>query len=394
MLRAVSLESTWGIDKYQPDDKTMIAENLQPSRTAGGMYERGSSTSAELYLDDSGLRQLNRLLDPIEPESGLMKISKSSHDKTSFWEMNIDREIVQESLVSAAILGDLPAMEFLLDNQASIHTRSRGYSPIEGAIIYRNLASVEFLLHNGAIAESSETFCWALLYLGGGDEPIVRALLENRADSNVIYAGRRSHRDLLSRLPAYSAVPVVKLLVHWGIFVHEPECQFGTPLMIALVLRDAATVLCLLEHGANPNWKTQSTSAEIPNYRHRIRSPLEAAIIAGGLNNLRLLTEYGARSYQPDVLAFAKRIFRMKDQWGYLYDDMYDDQDGFTRILQYLSNGSPDAQPEEKQNLGPNLFYSPEYPYASPTELAALSAEWASWGSDIITNKRISDTFP
>ena len=359
----------------------MIAENLQPSRTAGGMYERGSSTSAELYLDDSALRQLNRLLDPIEPESGLMKISKSSHDKTSFWEMNIDREIVQESLVSAAILGDIPTMKFLLCNQADINARSRGYSPIEGAIIYRNLASVAFLLRNGAIAESSKTFCWALLFLAGDHEPILRALLRYGANQIAIYSNRTSQPNLLFRSPIYPVVPDVKYLIHWGKYVDESDCQFGTHLMIALVYRNSALILYLLEHGANPNWKTQSTSAEIPNYRHRIRSPLEAAIIAGDLSNLRLLSEYGARSYQPDVVAFAKRILRMKDQWGYLYDDMYDDQDGFTKVIQYLSNESPDVQAEEKQNLGSDLFSSLEFLYALSAELAALSPR-TSWGSD------------
>jgi ankyrin repeat protein len=156
----------------------------------------------------------------------------------------------QESLVSAAELGDLKALRRLLDSGISPESRKGQWSALNRAVVFGQVEAVEALLNAGANINA-----------------------HNPRIGSAVYLAATARRDeLLARLLDRGAEPNVT--PDWGL----------TPLMVGALQGNLAAISLLLEHGADPARRNPAG-----------RSALDLARDAGHAEAARAIEKHLAR---------------------------------------------------------------------------------------------------
>ncbi|KXT07429.1 hypothetical protein AC578_545 [Pseudocercospora eumusae] len=221
-----------------------------------------------------------------------MARSDSSSSAASANELSSD-------LYMAACVGDISTMQIALDEGASINSsvlvpgvfeafkpaKPGHLSALAGAASYGNLATVQYLVANGAEVNACSQRCASSPLhqaIRRNNTAIVRFLLEHGADINlenayratpVMYACKYSGPELLKLLLQYKPdltkrsfiggsaihwsiwpgkVEMTELLLKAGADPCEPMPDGNGPLHCAIVAGSARMVKTLLKYGANP----------------------------------------------------------------------------------------------------------------------------------------------
>lgn len=166
----------------------------------------------------------------------------------------------ESPLFIAVEMGDEDIVELLLGYSADVDIKNlQDQSPLHVAAEF-SLDIVRILLNEGAYVNEPDTYGETALFIAveAGDEEIVQALLECRADPNV--------KNLKNQSPLHVAakfsVRIVRMLLQAGAFVDELNNEDKTPLRIAVDRLNMDIIHELLEYKPDVN-NTGNVSAFI-----------------------------------------------------------------------------------------------------------------------------------
>ena len=217
--------------------------------------------------------------------------------------------------------GDIPAIQKkLLDDPTYIHERDfLGNTPLLNAIASENLELVRLFLKHGADpdveVDDGYTCLLTAIESETGDDPtqIVAELI--RAGAN-IHANGINGWTPLHMAAARGQFEKARLLIEAGADVNRRKEIDGeeTPLMEAAFVGHPATVILLLEHGADPSMRDTIND----------RTPLEIA-------------RYVAKGADPDVIEVLRRENIQID-----HDELFGDMDLPPEQLEILKQSMQD----------------------------------------------------
>ena len=149
----------------------------------------------------------------------------------------LPRQEIEQSLVSAAQVGDLPSVQRLLARGANASAEDfQGYTPLMFAAFRGDCPMMQALLDAGADPNALTEGGHSALGIaaGWGREPAVELLLR-RGARVIVGNGERGHEPpLVSAARSGMASPrILELLIEAGANVNEPDDEGTTPLMAA-----------------------------------------------------------------------------------------------------------------------------------------------------------------
>ena len=210
----------------------------------------------------------------------------------------------RRELLHAAALGDLAAVEELLDAGADPNARAmdpRGRTALILAALGGHADVVDALLAKGAGVDERDrggltALCWAAMR---GRTQVAKRLLSKGADVNALDNGGAS--PLLYAVGTHNADMVDILFKHEADLEVESRGNMMTPLLLAIEHHDVEIIGLLLENGADVNHANQD----------RV-SPLIAAAQKGQVDVAEMLLSRGANRGWKDknnatALKIAKR---------------------------------------------------------------------------------------
>lgn len=188
------------------------------------------------------------------------------------------------ALILAASVGDVEAMQLLLENGADVN--SSGYdqrTALHWASERGKETAVKLLVDRGADIEA-ETYRWtaSLLAAKNGHLDIMKLLVENGAN---VQADDYHQRTTLHWIAKYGSAAAVRLLADKGANVNASDCWGKTALMWAIENQQTETVRKLLEIGADVEAKAL----------HNVTA-LHMAVFLGHESSVRNLLEQGANA--------------------------------------------------------------------------------------------------
>ncbi len=214
------------------------------------------------------------------------------------------RELVKESdnagntpLHHAAGFGTIATIKFLIDNGADVNAKNRlGSTPLHWAV--SDLEKVKLLLDRGAAIDAKSDDGKTPLYLAASQrnsDAVLRLLLEKGADVNLATLNGRTP---LMAAAGGGQVPAIKLLVEKKANVKIASGTGSTALMDAVASKNAGAVRLLIENGADVNARTK-----------RRQSSLGAAAMAGNEEIVRLLLDHGAQVNVQDERGYSPLMY-------------------------------------------------------------------------------------
>jgi ankyrin repeat protein len=187
---------------------------------------------------------------------------------------------MEEKLCDAARRGDIPAMQALIEQGADINPKNKyGITPLLQAIGQNQTEAVRFLLKSGADPNLNAPFGSPLSEATGQDTEIVRLLIRHGANVNY-FDEKYGISPLIDAVkltpetftllkaqghyigPAPDILKTVQLLIDAGADVNHHDYRWETPLRIAVVNNNIATVRLLLKAGANVDIKNPNQPEE------------------------------------------------------------------------------------------------------------------------------------
>lgn len=198
----------------------------------------------------------------------------------------------------AAVKGHESAATTLLERRASSNTAdNNSLTPLHYATICGSKIMISLLLDNGAETETKDSLGRTPLFLAAtqGQMSAVEFLLKRGADANTQIGGYQS--TLLQLAAAEGNDALLVLLLDHGADI-EMGHDGWTPLFYATSLSHTKTCRALLSRGANTKVVTDNG-----------RTPLDIAIICGGLKIVQLLLEH-----KDSPQAWCDQIFALM-QW-------------------------------------------------------------------------------
>jgi len=166
------------------------------------------------------------------------------------------------ALSSAALMGQMDVVKFLISKGAKVNAFDRVASPLYQAAFGKNPEVAQFLLKSGAKAdeklpENEETALHAAARSGA--VPVIKVLLDHGAKVDAL------NEDGITPLMVAAHegnAGAVSLLIEKGADVHRKSTAVTsviahwTPLMFSVLSRDIETVLALLKGGADPQMRS------------------------------------------------------------------------------------------------------------------------------------------
>jgi ankyrin repeat protein len=169
-----------------------------------------------------------------------------------------DANGVQALGIAVSTGSDIDVIELLIQGGSPIDEKqSDGVTPVMEAAVKRHYDALDLLLENGAnintIASDPEST--ALMALAQkGDIDMAEYIIERGAEVNLCNS---DNLRALGVAAAYNHLDMVQLLIEKGAeteFEYCNEGEYVTPLGFASFMGYDDILLCLLKHGANPNF--------------------------------------------------------------------------------------------------------------------------------------------
>lgn len=239
------------------------------------------------------------------------------------YDVNAQNEKGMTALLEAARLGDVKAIEILLNNKADPNICGSTYSSMEYAVIAKCEEGLKLLLKHGgkhkdsALAQAvhvDSTIC-AKLLLEAGANPNVKFYDETDQPTVLIFAAKRGYKQILQLLIQHKAnieaqagvygrfdsnalmaaalagkLDCLTLLIEAGANL-DAQNYFGqSAAMFAVYGRQPDCLKLLLEKGADPNLQT----FEIKHDRSGGESALHIAAKKGQEKCIEILIKYNA----------------------------------------------------------------------------------------------------
>jgi ankyrin repeat protein len=195
--------------------------------------------------------------------------------------------------------GDLRQLRSILDKGASPNARdAAGNTPLMRAAVYGDLQCLRLLLARGAAVDTTNAAGATPLMRAADDFEKTRLLIQHGAEVNV-RSGLGNTPLILAARPCNSHRTVELLLAH-GANARATSLFGATALMAAAAGGDEASVLLLLQHGADPN--AQPVVSQPGFVFGGGRSPLMWAAYRGDLTVMKLLLDAGANPNTEGML--------------------------------------------------------------------------------------------
>jgi ankyrin repeat protein len=227
-----------------------------------------------------------------------------------------------ESLLQAAMQGDVPALQSFLAANADVnYARADGSTALSWAVYGNQPRAVELLIRSGADVNAANDYGVTPLSLAcaNGNSAVVQKLLEAGADPN---HARETGETPLMTCAAAGAVEAVEALLRAGAGVNAQELEEGqTALMWAAARRHSQVIRELIAHGADVHARSREIPEPEPyliampenetvlgtNYPPTVRFPeltggftaLHFAAQQGDVDSARLLLQAGADVNSP-----------------------------------------------------------------------------------------------
>lgn len=190
----------------------------------------------------------------------------------------------------AALYGDQETIGLLIKKGIDLNARNAENStPLMMAVFGGHRAVVETLLANGSDVNARNNDGNTSLHFAVKDKDIVRVLLENQADPNVLNI---SHMLTPMEIAVFEGLPkVVELLIAAGSNpAMATDLNGMAKLHLAVLNSDSSLAKRLLRQGARINCKNKLG-----------QTPLHLAILNGDIDICQLLLAKGAQSNAPDI---------------------------------------------------------------------------------------------
>ncbi len=214
-------------------------------------------------------------------------------------------------LIHAAAVGSLESMRLLLDRGANVNAKThRGMTALMSAV--SDLARVRLLVERNAdvhAATATGRTALELAAMGGSAGPIVRYLLEHRANARAVDAGNVT---TLLAATLGNDTESIRLLVETGVDVNEAvkgtdvgDFSGATPLTYAAMAGNVEAVRLLLARGAKANVVTGPPNATVKN----------GTVALGTFTPLLLAAAYGPDAVVKSLIAAGADV-NVKDARG------------------------------------------------------------------------------
>jgi ankyrin repeat protein len=174
----------------------------------------------------------------------------------------------RDSLLTAAIVGDLPAVKLHLEAKENVNTQDeRGLTPLHYAVKLKTKAIAELLIQNGANINAKNKQEWTPLHWSiyeGCNTEIVKLLIANGADVN---AEDRTMRTPLIASAKTTHGKIIAALIEAGANINATDWRKGTPLHYAAERGFNEITGFLLANGADVTFKDEdgNTPLDIAN---------------------------------------------------------------------------------------------------------------------------------
>lgn len=214
-------------------------------------------------------------------------------------------------LIHAATVGSIETMRLILDNGANVNAKTHGgMTALMSAV--SDLAKVRLLVERGAdvnTATATGRTALQLAAMGGSSGPIVRYLLEHRANARAVDSGNVT---TLLAATLGNDTESIRLLVEAGVDVNEAtkgtdvgDFSGTTPLTYAAMAGNVEAVRLLLARGAKANAVTGPPNATVKN----------GTIALGNFTPLLLASAFGPEAVVKDLVAAGADV-NVKDARG------------------------------------------------------------------------------
>ena len=216
-----------------------------------------------------------------------------------------EKQFEDTPLLAAMKCGEIASL--LIDSGANIHAENKiNDTPIHLATLLNNFEIVKKLTNKGADLNrlNKQSHNPIIFATGNGFTEIVKFLLEKNVDLNVYDVCKE---PLLNICIHHNRLEIMELLlIKDNTLVNRIDCNYSTPITIAVKKNKIEFVELLLKYGATPNPKMSVDFSPIYEAFENKNEKIIELLIKHGVNKKHLLSMYIFRNKIEEIGIFIK----------------------------------------------------------------------------------------